>query len=120
MALPLPFITPPEGRWFEESDFASLRSPPRVRLLAFLSRKTNDIPRTAGKVKPAANAAFLGVLAFLELFDFGCGYLTTKNAPKGPSRWRADAISQPGTAKASDRHPAGIAGDRRQKTRDSC
>jgi hypothetical protein len=71
MTLPLPFVTPPEGRWFEESDLRA-SGPHRGRVLAFLSRKTNDIPRTRGKVKPAANAAFLGVLAFLHLIDFGC------------------------------------------------
>jgi hypothetical protein len=47
-------------------------------LLAFLSRKTNDIPRSAGKVKPAANAAFLGVLTAIQLKDAGCCFSVTK------------------------------------------
>jgi hypothetical protein len=59
--------------------FSDLRYPTAGRVLAFLSRKTNDISRTAGKVKPAANAAFLGVLAFLQLIDFGVLLFDNKN-----------------------------------------
>ena len=46
-------------------------------LLAFLSRKTNDIHRSRGKLKPAANAAFLGVLALLQMIESACCYCDT-------------------------------------------
>jgi hypothetical protein len=76
MALPLAFVPPPEGRWFEEDACEPSVTP--VRWLAcLLSRKTNDIPRSAGKEKPAAIAAFLGVLTRLQMIDTACCFCDT-------------------------------------------
>ena len=94
MIVPLPLGRPPKGAGFKKT--LRPQVPTAGRLLAFLSRKPNDIPGTCSKANPAANAAFLGVLAVRKSFDLECCKYVTKTRTGAWSRgWNNDRARHP-------------------------